>query len=166
MIAKIMKLVKLFNKNNEGIFPDFVEQIVSNVKTKVPSSYAIKKELDELKSKIEGTVIFEGTGNTQVDLTESVAGYKTIEIYYNTTDNIDQYNYFKVENPNNKLVFLFFVEANTNGTSSLFSKGYIISGNKMTLNKPQKTVAFTDGDNVVHQSSYDNIRVKKVIGYK
>lgn len=62
-----MKIVEMKNRNNEKIFPDFIEQEVSNSKIKVPSSYAVNEIIrnEYILTYLNGNLISNGASWTQ-----------------------------------------------------------------------------------------------------
>lgn len=120
-----------------------------------------------LNEKIEGTVLYEDAEGTlgNVTLSETVANFKYIEIYYKRASSSLVINGFtKLENPNGKSTNLVIVHTSSDTNVHLLSKQITISGTTITSNIEKQTTLFSGGSFTVMDSGI--VCITKVIGYK
>lgn len=111
---------------------------------------------------VEKTVLFNNTTNTSstITLSDSVANYECIEIFYKNNDHL--YSSLKVHQPNNTKISLDSHYANGTAAYLKFARA-TISGTEITING--QTQVFIDG-NVLTSSNGNFIYITRVVGYK
>lgn len=126
-------------------------------------------ELDENTANIEGlqgTILFENENgeNTNITLSETVANFDYIEIFYaRKGTNYNVYNSVEVENPNGKYVSLSLNHCASDSIMQIFGKRIYIDGTSIA--KIQEIMVQVQ-ETTVATSSTDYLYIYKVVGYK
>ena len=101
------------------------------------------------------------TGEESVTLSDSLANYNKIEVELRITDG-NLYETRTILNPNNKTWIYTRVEVSTTSQEFyLFKNDYANSGNTITVNHRGLYTKSSDSF-----TSYNNVRITKVVGYK
>lgn len=79
------------------------------------------------KYAVEPDVLFEGSSNGDISLSESVENFKYIEIFF-TDNNSVAGGYTKIYSPSNKKADLFIIEAGADGNTYIRRTRYVFSG--------------------------------------
>lgn len=148
-----MEVIKLINKNNEKVLPNFItDDLSSNSHVKVPSVYGINKAL-------ERTVLFEGWTTENITLNDDISNYLVIE--------------FQFMGNNGSVAYTKLLTTNSSGRVNLFTSNYYngivyiqvemitVEGNTITRGE-QKEIYVSSTNQIADTSIY----ISKVIGYK
>ena len=139
------------NLNSVGIncFPSKSNDIVVNGKSLLP------------------VVLFTGNDLTPVTLSDSVANYTYIEIFY-VDNNSAGFNSTRIYNPNGKTVDLSIVEPSDSTANRTYIRrtAFTISGNTITPNTSTSGFVLIDGTNVSTTTGANYIAIQRVLGYE
>lgn len=139
------------NLNSVGIncFPSKSNDIVVNGKSLLP------------------VVLFTGNDLTPVTLSDSVANYTYIEIFY-VDNNSAGFNSTRIYNPNGKTVDLSIIEPSDSTANRTYIRrtAFAISGNTITPNTSTSGYVLIDGTNVSTTNGANYIAIQRVLGYE
>lgn len=126
-------------------------------------------ELDENTANIEGlqgTILFENENgvNTNITLSETVANFDYIEIFYARKGSLTIFSSVKVENPNGKYAQLSFNHSASDNTMQIYGSRLYINGT--TINREQNTMFQMNNTGFVLMSTPTALNIYKIIGYK
>lgn len=126
-------------------------------------------ELDENTANIEGlqgTILFENEVgvNTNITLSETVANFDYIEIFYARKGSLTIFSSVKVENPNGKYAQLSFNHSASDNTMQIYGSRLYINGT--TINRKQNTMFQMNNTGFVSMSTPTDLNIYKVVGYK
>ena len=126
-------------------------------------------ELDENTANIEGlqgTILFENENgvNTNITLSETVANFDYIEIFYARKGSLTIFSSVKVENPNGKYAQLSFNHSASDNTMQIYGSRLLI--NEAIITRDQDTMFQVQNNTIVLMSTEKTINIYKVVGYK
>lgn len=112
-------------------------------------------------------VLFTGNDLTPITLSDSVANYTYIEIFY-VDNNSAGFNSTRIYNPNGKTVDLSIVEPSDSTANRTYIRrtAFTISGNTITPNTTTSGFVLIDGTNVSTTNGANYIAIQRVLGYE
>lgn len=123
----------------------------------------VRQELINLINEKEPVVLFSGSSNAGVTLTDSASKYKKITIFYNYSGNTYGYGSQEIYEPNGKTVTLHHMA--DNGTYAyMVMENISISDNKLTKTSNVRWRLGTSGNPT--RTNASSLTIYKVIGYK
>lgn len=123
---------------------------------------------DNVENAINGTTLYNSsTGTVQnVTLSQSVANFNSIEIYYarRKSDGTYEHSSKRIDTPNGKTVNLDMVRFSSSATMQVAAKQIKISGTSITV-VGYDSVNITSNNAMSGYSNSDSIYIMKVVGY-
>ena len=120
---------------------------------------------DYLNNVLKGNILYDGPASDQeITLSESVANYDFLEVYYYGSNGGSTWEMKKIDSPNQKWLGLNYTAHNSGGTFWFYSTRVYIENNKITPSYGGRV--YIAGNTVAGQNDTNYISIYKVIGYK
>lgn len=136
-----------------------IKDIVNSIKSLFAKITNLALKIEELENK--EIALFSGTTTSSATLSQNIANFKIVKIYYIDTDNFK--NCVEIFNNNNSEARTGLVSCNNNGRMYMKSARCIISQNVLTLDRQYESVLNTNGTNIIASTV---ITVEAVTGIK
>ena len=136
-----------------------IKDILDSIKSLFAKITNLALKIEDLENK--EIALFSGTTTSSATLSQNIANFKIIKIYYIDTDNFK--NCVEIFNNNNSEVRTGLVNCNNIGRMYMKSARCIISQNVLTLDRQYESVLNTNGTNITASTT---ITVEAVTGIK
>ena len=136
-----------------------IKDIVNSIKSLFAKITNLALKIEDLENK--EIALFSGTTTSSATLSQNIANFKIVKIYYIDTDNFK--NCVEIFNNNNSKAMTGLVNCNNNGRMYMKSARCIISQNVLTLDRQYESVLNTNGTNIIASTT---ITVEAVTGIK
>lgn len=162
-----MAIKSIYKLDNERISSDSIVHQLEDDTYKNLKEYLKPSVLYEmLKEYIKPVVLYNNPSGSQgtITLSDSVANYEYIEIFFINNDNSYQ-STGKLYNSNNHAVYLISIGSNRSGTSWLKASEVIPQGNLIKFGAYYSEITLQNNKSVT--TSYKNYNyIIRVVGYK
>ena len=137
-----------------------LKDIVNSIKSLFAKITNLALKIEDLENK--EIALFSGTTTSSATLSQNIANFKIVKIYYIDTDNFK--NCVEIFNNNNSEARTGLVNCNNIGRMYMKSARCIISQNVLTLDRQYESVLNTNGSTNITTSTV--ITVEAVTGIK
>lgn len=136
-----------------------IKDILNSIKSLFAKITNLALKIEALENK--EIALFSGTTTSSATLSQNIANFKIVKIYYIDTDNFK--NCVEIFNNNNSEARTGLVNCNNTGRMYMKSARCIISQNVLTLDRQYESVLNTNGTNITASTT---ITVEAVTGIK
>lgn len=121
---------------------------------------------NNMENAVNGYVLYDNTdgSNENITLSDSVANYEYIEIYYSTTGNI-RGGYTKIYQPNNINCDLSIIEQ-AGAQTDITRTRYYINNNIISLNVEYAGYVHISGTSISSTLGTNYLKITRVVGYR
>lgn len=111
-----------------------------------------------------GVVLFEGASVATATLSDNIANYKFIDIFYNAFNS--QCHSVRVNADETNVILLQTVHSGSDGSINFNSRGVKLSGNQIVTEAERYSAAAISLAKEISITHTNNITITKVVGYK
>lgn len=146
---------------NKIDFKNYCESGYENSKINATNLNKLQTNAEEAAN---GVVLFEGASVATATLSDNVANYKFIDIFYNAFNS--QSHSVRVNADEMNVILLQTVHSGSDGSINFNSRGVKLSGNQIVTEAERYSSTAISLEKEISITHTNNITVTKIVGYK